>query len=407
MKTNWLIHSICVVVLLLMAGTMTSQAAVKKKATVLNGIDVLKTENYEPLRGKKVALLTNQTGQDKEGNSTIDLLYSAPGVELVALFAPEHGIRGDKDQAVIEDGKDNKTGLPVYSLYGKTRKPSSEQMKGLDAFVFDIQDIGCRFYTYISTMANCLEVAGKEGVEFVVLDRINPINGRDVEGPVQIEKSTFVGIHPIAIRHGMTIGEIALMLNAECDYQAKVTVIKLKGWKRKMWQDETDIPWVNTSPNMRSLWEATLYPGIGVLEFTPIATGRGTAIPFELFGAHYIDSRRFYDRLNAYGLEAIDFTPFTFVPSERQFKNEPCNGLRFNITNRDKVKIMDLGMCLAQILYQDYPNDYSLKNLSTLLLHPQTKAAIEQGASLRDIHAIWDPELKDFKKRRARYLLYK
>ena len=303
MKTSWLIHSICVVLLLLMAGTMTSQAAVKKKATVLNGIDVLKTENYEPLRGKKVALLTNQTGQDKEGNSTIDLLYSAPGVELVALFAPEHGIRGDKDQAVIEDGKDNKTGLPVYSLYGKTRKPSSEQMKGLDAFVFDIQDIGCRFYTYISTMANCLEVAGKEGVEFIVLDRINPINGRDVEGPVQIEKSTFVGIHPIAIRHGMTIGEIALMLNAECDYHAKVTVIKMKGWKRKMWQDETDIPWVNTSPNMRSLWEATLYPGIGVLEFTPIATGRGTAIPFELFGAPYI----------AFGCRVADFQKLTMA----------------------------------------------------------------------------------------------
>ncbi|NCC83800.1 MAG: DUF1343 domain-containing protein, partial [Clostridia bacterium] len=249
------------------------------KAEVLNGIDVLKKDAFASLQGKKIGLLTNQTGRDKEGNSTIDLLFNAPGVELKALFAPEHGIRGDKDQAVIEDGKDAKTGLPIYSLYGKNRKPSPEQLAGLDALVFDIQDIGCRFYTYISSMSHAMQAAAEANIEFIVLDRINPINGRDVEGPVQIDKSTFVGIHPIALRHGMTIGELALMFNQECEYHARLTVVEIQGWKRKMWQNQTDIPWVNTSPNMRSLWEATLYPGIGLLEFTPIATGRGTTIP--------------------------------------------------------------------------------------------------------------------------------
>ncbi len=377
------------------------------KAEVLNGIDVLKKDAFASLQGKKIGLLTNQTGRDKEGNSTIDLLFNASGVELMALFAPEHGIRGDKDQAVIEDGKDAKTGLPIYSLYGKNRKPSPEQLAGLDALVFDIQDIGCRFYTYISSMSHAMQAAAEANIEFIVLDRINPINGRDVEGPVQIDKSNFVGIHPIALRHGMTIGELALMFNQECGYHARLTVVEIQGWKRKMWQDQTDIPWVNTSPNMRSLWEATLYPGIGVLEFTPIATGRGTSIPFELLGAPYIKSEKLAARLSQYGVKNIDFTPFTFTPTERQFANEPCNGLRFNALNRDKLRIMDVGIALAQILHQDYPDAYSLKNLNTLLLHTPTMEAIRRGDSLSQIHSLWAPELKEFKKRRAAYLLYR
>lgn len=377
------------------------------KTVVLNGIDVLKKDAFASLQGKKIGLLTNQTGRDKESNSTIDLLFNAPGVKLVALFAPEHGIRGDKDQAVIEDGKDAKTGLPVYSLYGKNRKPSPEQLAGLDALVFDIQDIGCRFYTYISSMSHAMQAAAETDIEFIVLDRINPINGRDVEGPVQIDKSTFVGIHPIALRHGMTIGELALMFNQECGYHARLTVVEIQGWKRKMWQDQTDIPWVNPSPNMRSLWEAALYPGIGLLEFTPIATGRGTTIPFELLGAPYIESEKLAARLSQYGVKHIDFTPFTFTPTERQFANEPCNGLRFNALNRDKLRIMDAGIALAQILHQDYPDAYSLKNLNTLLLHTPTMEAIRRGDSLRQIHSLWAPELKDFKKRRAAFLLYR
>lgn len=380
-----------------------------KKTIVSNGIDVLKRDEYSLLKGKKVVLLTNQTGRDKKGNFTIDLLAAAPEVELVSLFAPEHGIRGDMDQPVIEDDKDAKTGLPVYSLYGKNRKPTPEQLAGVDAMVFDIQDIGCRFYTFISTMANAMEAIGQScpEIEFIVLDRINPINGRDVEGPVEIEKSTFVGIHPIAIRHGMTIGELALLLNDECHYGVKLTVVKIEGWKRNLWQDETDIPWVNTSPNIRSLWEATLYPGIGVLEFTTISVGRGTTIPFELMGAPYIDSEKFCARLRAYNIPHITFTPFTYTPTASVFANQLCHGVRFNIIDRDKVRMMDVGVAIAEILTQDYPEQYSLKNLSTLMLHPETKAAIEQGDSLKKIHALWADELKKFKQRRAKYLLYK
>lgn len=377
-----------------------------KKTVVFNGIDVLAKENYKSLQGKRIGLLTNHTGRDKKGNSTIDLLFNAPEVELISLFAPEHGIRGDKDQAIIEDSKDAKTGLHVYSLYGKTRKPTLEQLKNLDALVFDIQDIGCRFYTYISTMANAMEVAGQAGIEFIVLDRINPINGISVEGPVQIEEKSFVGIHSIAIRHGMTIGELALMLNEECSYNVDLTIVQLEGWKRSMWQDDTDIPWVNPSPNMRSLWEATLYPGIGVLEFTPISVGRGTTVPFELLGAPYIDKELFANYLREYEIPYVDFIPFAYTPTSSVFANQLCYGLRFNVIDRDRLQVMDLGVAIAKILYQMYPKDYSLKNLSTLMLHKPTENAIRDGKSLDEIHKIWESELKDFKKRRSKYLLY-
>lgn len=380
-----------------------------KKATVFNGIDVLKRDGFNLLQGKKVALLTNQTGRDKNGNPTIDLLFDAPGFDLVALFAPEHGIRGELDQSVIEDDKDTRTGLPIYSLYGKNRAPKAEQLVGVDTVVFDIQDIGCRFYTYISTMANTMEAIGQLApeIDFVVLDRINPINGRDVEGPVEVEKKTFVGIHNIAIRHGMTIGELALMLNDECGYGVKLKIVQVEGWKRSMWQDETDLPWINTSPNMRSLWEATLYPGIGVLEVTPISVGRGTTIPFELIGAPYIDAQKLVDRFRSYHIPYITVTPFEYTPNSSVHKDKLCKGVRFNVLDRDRVKMLDVGVALAQILVTDYPVDYSLKNFGTLMLHPATKEAIINGETLDEIHILWDKELKKFKKRRAKYLLYK
>ena len=222
----------------------------------------------------------------------------------------------------------------------------------------------------------------------------------------QIEEKTFVGIHSIAIRHGMTIGELALMLNEECSYNVDLTIVQLKGWKRSMWQDDTDIPWVNPSPNMRSLWEATLYPGIGVLEFTPISVGRGTTVPFELLGAPYIDKELFANYLREYEIPYVDFIPFAYTPTSSVFANQLCYGLRFNVIDRDKLQVMDLGVAIAKILYQIYPKDYSLKNLSILMLHKPTENAIRDGKSLDEIHKIWESELKDFKKRRSKYLLY-
>jgi len=384
-----------------------STAYASPKHEVLNGIDVLKKENFSLLKGKKVALVTNQTGRDKDGNLTIDLLFKAPDVELVALFGPEHGIRGVLDQSVINDDKDEETGLPVYSLYGKTRKPSLEQLKGIDVLVFDIQDVGCRFYTYISTMFHCMQAASVAGIEFMVLDRINPINGKDVEGPVLKGKTTFVGIHTIAIRHGMTMGELAQMMNAECGINAKLSVVHIEGWKRSYWQNDTDISWKNPSPNMRGLWAAALYPGIGVLEFTPVSVGRGTTIPFEIFGAPYIDAERLTQELESYHFNGIDFEPCHFTPSTSVFANQECHGVRFKVTDRENVKVIDLGMVLAETLLKWYPENYSLKRLNTLLFHEDTCEAIFQGADLKQIHAIWKKDLKEFKNRRARYLIYK
>jgi uncharacterized protein YbbC (DUF1343 family) len=272
-------------------------------APLLNGIDVLKRDGFRQLQGLKVGLVTNHTGKDREGNTTIDLLHAAQGVALKALFSPEHGIRGELDREQISDSMDETTGLPVFSLYGERRSPSAAQLVGLDVLVFDVQDIGCRFYTYISTMVNCLEQAGKFKLGFVVLDRVNPIGGT-VEGPVLTEPRSFVGVHEIPLRHGMTVGELAGMINVEQKLGVKLTVVKCEGGSPVQWFDRTGLPWRNPSPNMRNLTAALLYPGVGMLEFCQLSVGRGTATPFEILGAPYIDDLRLAAELNRAGLDA-------------------------------------------------------------------------------------------------------
>ena len=261
------------------AESASGPAGAADSGPVLNGIDVIVRDGFRSLRGLKVGLITNHTGHDRERRPTIDLLAAADGVELVALFSPEHGIRGLLDEKV-DDGRDEKTGLPVYSLYGERRTPAPEQLAGLDALVFDIQYIGCRFYTYISTLANCIEAAGTAGVRFIVLDRVNPVNGRAVDGPVLTGARSFVASHEIPLRHGMTVGELARMFHAERSMKGELTVVPVEGWRRDDWFDATGLPWTNPSPNMRSLTEATLYPGVGVLEFCNVSVGRGTGTPF-------------------------------------------------------------------------------------------------------------------------------
>ncbi|HEY6844518.1 MAG TPA: exo-beta-N-acetylmuramidase NamZ domain-containing protein, partial [Thermoanaerobaculia bacterium] len=256
-------------------------------ADAMNGIDVLIARRYEPLRGLRIGLITNQTGIDRAGNPTIDLLRSAPGVTLVSLFSPEHGIRGVAD-ANVSDTTDAVSGLPIYSLYGETRKPKPEQLANIDALVYDIQDIGCRFYTYTATMGLALEAAAEAHKKFIVLDRVDPIGGADVEGPILKGQTDFVGWHPIPIRYGMTIGELAQMYKDELHLAVDLQIIQVRGWSRPMWQDEAGLPWINTSPAMRSLMAAGLYPGIGLME-SALSVGRGTAAPFEELGAPYID----------------------------------------------------------------------------------------------------------------------
>lgn len=375
------------------------------KTEVLNGIDVLVRDRFAPLRSLKIGLITNHTGRDRNGTSTIDLLRQAGNVDLVALFSPEHGIRGEID-AYVDDGVDQKTGLPVYSLYGKRRAPLPEQLAGLDALVFDIQDIGCRFYTYISTMGNCMQAAARSGVKFIVLDRLNPITGSMVAGPVLEGRTDFVGWHAIPVRHGMTVGELARLFNAEKDLGVDLEVIGLSGWKRNLWLDETTISWVNTSPNMRSLTQATLYPGVGLLETTRLSVGRGTDTPFELFGAPYVDGKLLAKRMNAFGIRGVRFDPIVFTPDASKFKNKKCAGVRITLTDRDRCDVINIGIAGALALNKIYGNKFRLARFNGLLKDEATMKAIRADRSLNEIRKLWEPGLRRYIERRRRYLIY-
>lgn len=380
-----------------------SEAKVAKMKT-LNGIDVLVRDKFAPLKGLRVALITNHTGHDRERNPTIDLLKNAPDVELKALFSPEHGIRGAKDESV-GDSVDEKTGLPVYSLYGERRKPTAEQLKDIDALVFDIQDVGCRFYTYTSTMGLTLEAAGEQGKKYFVLDRANPINGMQIDGPVLEGKTSFVGFHTVPLRYGMTIGELAQMFNVERNSKADLTVIRCENWRRDLWLDQTGLPWTNPSPNMRNLTEATLYPGVGLLE-SAVSVGRGTDTPFEVIGAPYIDDLKLAEELNNTGLPGVRFIPIRFTPTYSVHKGEQCNGVNILLTDRDRCNVVDIGLLIAETLYRLYPNDFKLEKIEHLLLDPPTLEAIKEGKPLKEIRAGWQKELNEFEKRRGKCLIY-
>ncbi len=376
-----------------------------KTGPVLNGIDVLRRDGFRQLRGRNIGLVTNHTGIARDGTSTIDLLHAAPGLKLVALFSPEHGIRGELDQEKIGDTTDKKTGLPVHSLYGKNRAPTAAQLKGIDTLVFDIQDIGCRFYTYISTMSECLKAAGKAKIRFVVLDRVNPI-GSSVEGPVLSEKRSFVATHEIPVRHGMTVGEIARLINAERKFGTDLGVIRCEGGSPLQWFDATGLPWRNPSPNMRSLTAATLYPGVGLLEFCKISVGRGTDTPFEWIGAPYIDEVKLSADLNAAALPGVSFTPVRFTPDASVFANQECHGVRFLIKDREKLRSIELGILLATTLHRNFPDSLDLKKMSKLLGDKPTLDAVSANKPLADISLLWTESLDRFEKRRQPHLLY-
>lgn len=379
--------------------------AAKPKALVMNGVDVLVADKFKPLQGLKVGLITNHTGLSRDGQSTIDLLHQAPEVELKALFGPEHGIRGKLDQAEISDGVDDQTGVPVYSLYGESRKPQPHHLQGLDALLFDIQDIGCRFYTYISTMELAMEAAAEQDLPFMVLDRVNPIGGKIVDGPVQISEDRFTSCHPIAIQHGMTVGELARMFRDEKGLDVELTVIPVANWNRAQRFDETGLTWVNPSPNMRNLEEAILYPGIGLLEFTDLSVGRGTDTPFEWIGAPYIDAPALAGKLQALQLPGIRFEPVEFTPSASVFEGQLCHGLRFTISDRSNIRPIDTGLAIARALHQAHPN-YDIEDFGRLLVHPKTLEAVKAGRTNAQIRELWETELSDFHQRRSKYLLY-
>ena len=373
---------------------------------VLTGIDVLERDNFKPLAGMSLGLITNHTGRDREGRQTIDVLNKAAGVKLVALFSPEHGIRGVADEKV-SDSKDEATGLPIYSLYGETRRPKPEQLKDLDALVFDIQDIGARFYTYISTLGYVLEEAAKAKLPVFVLDRPNPIDGVDVEGPMaDPDKLSFTSYHRIPARHGLTIGELAQLFNRQRNIGADVRVIKMEGWRRSMWFDETNLLWVNPSPNMRSLTEATLYPGVGLLETTNVSVGRGTDTPFEIVGAPWIQGDKLADVLNQRGLQGVRFVPVRFTPNASVFKGEACGGVNVIVTDRAAFRPLLTGIEIALALRKLYPNDWKVDSYLRLLVNADTFERVKRGDNARDIVASWNNALQEFRKVRAEILLY-
>lgn len=373
----------------------------------LNGIDVLKRDGFALLKGRRVGLITNHTGRDRDGNSTIDVLFKALDVKLVALFSPEHGIRGALDQEKITNSTDEKTGLPIFSLYGETRKPTAEMLKDIDALVFDIQDIGARFYTYISTMGLAMEEAAKNGKTFVVLDRVNPINGADVEGPLADgDKLSFIAHHQIPVRHGMTVGELAQLFNTERAINANLQIVRVEDWSRSQWFDETGLVWVNPSPNMRSLTEATLYPGVCLLEPTNVSVGRGTDTPFELVGAPWIDGRLLAEALNKANLPGVRFVPVRFTPKASVHKDAECGGVNIIITDRRSFEPVLMGMEMAVQLKKLFRKDFSVDRFNRLLVSQKVYDAFLQGSDARALKQIWESDLEGFRAIRRKYLLY-
>jgi uncharacterized protein YbbC (DUF1343 family)/CubicO group peptidase (beta-lactamase class C family) len=374
---------------------------------VLCGIDVLQRDGFRQLQGRRVGLITNQTGIDRQGVPTWKILHDSKALQLVAIFSPEHGIEGKLDQAKIDNATHPETGLPIFSLYGETRRPNAESLKNIDTLVFDIQDIGTRFYTYISTMGNAMQAAGENGVRFVVLDRPNPINGVDVAGPVlDGGRESFVAFHTLPVRHGMTIGELARMFKDEMKMQVELEVVPAAGWRRAEYFDRSGLPWVNPSPNMRSLAEAVLYPGIGLLETTNVSVGRGTDTPFEVIGAPWLDGRRLAAELNQAKLAGVCFVPIRFTPASSTHGGTPCGGINIIVTNRYSFEPLRTGLEIARQLRLLYPNDWKLQGYDRLLGNAETLKAIEESKSLDEIDAINQARLQEFLRRRAKFLIY-
>jgi uncharacterized protein YbbC (DUF1343 family) len=376
-----------------------------KRADVQCGTDVLKRDNFALLAGKRVALVTNQTGRDVEGAPLPQLLKSAPNVKLVKLFAPEHGLYGTQEEK-IQDTTDRATSLPVLSIYGKTRKPTTQMLQGVDTIVYDLQDVGARFYTVSATLGLCLEAAAEQKIQMIVLDRPNPM-GHYVDGPIaDADKLNFVAYARTPVAHGMTMGEYARFVNAERKIGADLVVVPCENWKHGMWWDETNLVWGNSSPNMRNTTAALLYTGICLLEQTNTSVGRGTNQPFEYFGAPWIDGRKFAAAMNTLEIPGARFVPVEFTPTASKFKGERCEGCYVVVTDRKRIKPVQLGIAIVWQLHRMFPNDFKIDGVNRLLKNDKTMQLLKTAKDWKDIPPTWADELAKFKKTRAKYLLY-
>ncbi len=370
------------------------------------GIDVLEDEQFTPLRGKRIGLITNQTGVDARGRRTIDLLAHAEGLHLAAIFSPEHGLSGQSDTSVAS-ATDAGTGLPVFSLYGETRRPTDEMLKDLDALVFDIQDAGVRFYTYTTTMAYAMEEAAKRHIAFFVLDRPNPLDGVTIEGPIlDSDKLSFTGYFPMPVRYAMTPGELAQMFNAENKIGADLRVIAMKDWHRADRFEATGLAWIPPSPNLRSLNAALLYPGIEILQAGGISVGRGTDAPFEVFGAPWIEPVAMAEALNRRFIPGVRFVPTRFTPASGIYAGQTCGGISLVITDRASLNSMLMGLEIAEMLRKMYPDNFQLEKINELLGSSAAIERLKRGDAPSRIVLDWAPELDAFRKMREKYLLY-
>ena len=390
------------------------------KSMVKTGLDVLIESDFELLKGKRVGVITNHTGVARNGEHIVDLLSNIESTQLVAVFGPEHGVRGvAPDGKTVNSRVDANTGVPIFSLYLKSKRPTEEMIDKLDVLVFDTQDVGARFYTYIYTMALAMEAAALSGKQFIVLDRPNPITGSKVEGPVLHSGfESFVGMYPIPVRHGMTIGELALLFKGEGWIESAesldLKIVPMKGWNRDLWFDQTDVAWISPSPSMKTLSTAIVYPGTCFIEGTNLSEGRGTEIPFEIIGAPWVDSKKLAIEMNSLGLEgvsfeAVEFTPIAMLPSvpNPKYKNEDCRGVRLRVINRELFKPVRTGESLILTLKKLYPTEFKWSGtINRLYGSDRLKNGVDEGKQLVDIQSGQQNNLDKFMKIRSNYLLY-
>jgi len=389
------------------ASKHTGAKTAGRAGRVQTGLDVLEMQKFAPLRGKHIVVITNHTGLDSQGRSTIDLLSHAPNVQVVALFSPEHGLAGRLDEKV-SSSRDPATGLPVYSLYGETLRPSDEMLKGIDALVFDIQDAGVRFYTYTATMAYCMEEAAKRNIALYVLDRPNPVGGEIIEGPIlDPDQTSFVAYYPLPVRYGLTIGELAQFFNTENHINADLHVVAMKNWHRNYFFESTGIRWIPPSPNLRTMKGALPYPGLEILQNAGVSVGRGTETPFEQFGAPWMDGTKVASALNAAHLPGLKFVPQSFIPVSGLFAGRRCGGVGIRITDRAQVRSMRMGLEIAGVLQKLYPQDFDVSKTITLLGSAETVQKLRDGVPAVDILASWQPALAAYDRTRRKYFLYK
>ena len=394
-----------------MAWGISIEAAQKKHGgrpgRVQVGLDVLEAEKFAPLKGKHIGLITNHTGLDAQGRSTIEAFKRASGLQVVALFSPEHGIAGRADEKYASS-KDPVTGLPTYSLYGESLRPTDEMLEGIDALVFDIQDAGVRFYTYTATMAYCMEEAAKRHIAFYVLDRPNLLGGDVVEGPMlDPDKTNFVGYFPMPVRYGLTIGELAQFFNGENHINCDLHVITMKNWHRNYFFESTGIRWVPPSPNLRTVKGSIVYPGLEVLQSAGVSVGRGTQTPFEEFGAPWMDGIAVSEAMNGLHLPGLRFVDDPFIPVSGLYAGQRCGGVGIRITDRAAVRSMRMGLEIAVILRKLYPGNFDPAKLITLVGNAETIQQLQNGVSPDKIVASWSEALAAYDQTRRKYFLYK